>query len=132
MAEAFLTHPLRVLVVDDCPDTTESLRILLDLWGHEVRTAHSGAEALSLAPTLLPEVILLDIGLPGLDGYEVARRLRRLPGLADVFLIAMTGYSREQDLAQAREAGFDLPLVKPFDPDELQRLLLSRPWQPAC
>ena len=131
MAGPSLSHPLRVLVVDDCPDTTESLRILLDLWGHEVRTAHSGAEALGLAPALLPEVILLDIGLPGLDGYEVARRLRRLPGLADAFVIAVTGYSREQDLARAREAGFDLALVKPFDPDELRRLLLSRPRQPA-
>ena len=132
MSEISPAHPVRVLVIDDCPDTTETLRILLGLWGHEVRAAHSGAEALRLAPDFLPEIILLDIGLPGLDGYEVARRLRQLPGLADVFLLAMTGYTSAQDVARSRAAGFDLHLAKPFDPDALQRLLLSRAAEPAC
>jgi two-component system CheB/CheR fusion protein len=132
MSESSSTHPLRVLVVDDCPDTTESLRILLGLWGHEVRAAHSGAEALRLAPGFLPDIILLDIGLPGLDGYEVAGRLRQVPDLAGVFLLALTGYSREQDVARSRAAGFDMHLVKPFDPDALRLLLQSRAAEPAC
>jgi CheY-like chemotaxis protein len=119
-------------VVDDCPDTTESLRILLGLWGHEVCTAHSGAEALGLAPVFLPDAVLLDIALPGLDGHEVARRLRHLPGLTDVFLLALTGYGREEDVARSRAAGFDLHLVKPFEPDALRRLLRSRAAEPAC
>jgi CheY-like chemotaxis protein len=114
---------LRVLVVDDCPDMRSTLRILLRLWGHEVREAGDGPAALELADTFRPEAVLLNIGLPLLDGYEVARRLRRLPGLGDVFLIAITGYGGDATRAACRSAGFDHYLLKPFDPAELERLL---------
>ena len=114
---------LRVLVVDDCPDMRSTLRILLRLWGHEVREAGDGPAALELADTFRPEAVLLNIGLPLLDGYEVARRLRRLPGLADVLLIAITGYGGDATRAACRSAGFDHYLLKPFDPADLERLL---------
>ena len=113
-----------MLVVDDCPDTRATLRILLHLWGLEAREAGDGQAVLGLATTFLPDVVLLDIGLPGLDGYEVARRLRQLPGLARVLLIATTGYGTDQDLAACRAAGFDQHLLKPFDPAALERLLV--------
>ena len=118
-----MTRPLRVLVVDDCPDMRATLRILLRLWGHEVREAGDGPAALGLATTFKPDTVLLNIGLPALDGYEVARRLRQLPGLGHVLLIAVTGYGSAQDLAACRAAGFDHHLLKPFDPTDLERLL---------
>src|SRR5207249_10039286 len=85
------TSPARVLVVEDNPDAAQSLGKLLRLWGHEVRTASDGASALEAVRAQPPDVVLLDIGLPELDGYEVARRLRREPGLEGVVLVAMTG-----------------------------------------
>jgi CheY-like chemotaxis protein len=118
-----MDRPLRVLVVDDCPDMRATLRILLGLWGHEVAEAGDGHAALGLAATFRPDAVLLNIGLPRLDGYEVARRLRQLPGLGGVLLIAITGYGDDQAVAAARAAGFDHHLLKPFDPDELGRLL---------
>jgi CheY-like chemotaxis protein len=114
---------MRILVVDDCRDTVETLAILLGLWGHEVRTAYDGAEALAAAADFRPEVVFLDILLPRLNGYQVARQLRQIPGLADVTLIAVTGYAQSDDFAKSQEAGFDRSLVKPVDMDELQRLL---------
>jgi CheY-like chemotaxis protein len=114
---------LRVLVVDDSSDMRATVRVLLGLWGHQTAEAADGHAALSVAATFLPDAVLLDIGLPRLDGYEVARRLRRLPGLADVLLIAITGYGTPQDVAAGRAAGFDHHLLKPFDPTELERLL---------
>jgi CheY-like chemotaxis protein len=118
-----MTRPLRVLVVDDCPDLRATLRILLRLWGHEVCDAGDGPAALGLAAEFRPDTVLLNIGLPALDGYEVARRLRQLPGLGHVLLIAVTGYGSAQDVAACRAAGFDHHLLKPFDPVELERLL---------
>jgi CheY-like chemotaxis protein len=118
-----MDRPLRVLVVDDCPDMRSTSRILLGLWGHEVREAGDGHVALGLAATFRPDAVLLNIGLPGLDGYEVARRLRRLPGLEGVLLVAITGYGSDQDVAACRAAGFDHHLLKPFDPAVLERLL---------
>jgi CheY-like chemotaxis protein len=123
MRQPFHNQPLRVLVVDDCPDTRQSLCVLLDLWGHEVRAAADGPAALAEASAFGPEVVLLDIGLPGLDGYEVARRLRRQPGTARALLVAVTGYGQEQDVARARQAGFDHHLVKPCEPGVLKGLL---------
>ena len=117
---------LRVLVVDDNPDTRATLRVLLGLWGHQAAEAADGYAAVDMAATFLPDVMLLDLGLPRLDGYEVARRLRRLTGLADVLLIAITGYGRPEDVAACRAAGFDHHLLKPFDPTELERLLALR------
>ena len=117
----------RVLVVDDNQDATETLELLLQLWGHEVQSALSGPEALSRAVEFRPEVILLDIGLPGMSGYEVARRLRQLPGFRDVFIVAVTGYGQDSDRLQSQEAGFGHHLVKPVQPEVLQELIASAP-----
>jgi CheY-like chemotaxis protein len=97
--------------------------MLLRLWGHEVRVVHTGPEALQVADDYRPDVVLLDIGLPGLNGYEVARRLRQLPQTRDATLIALTGYGQQDDRRRSEEAGFDQHLTKPVDPDALQRIL---------
>jgi two-component system, chemotaxis family, CheB/CheR fusion protein len=117
--------PLRVLVVDDCKDTVSSFTLLLRAWGHEPHAAHDGSTAIHLAQTLLPDVILLDIGLPHLSGWEVARRLRQIPGLGQTLLVALTGHGLEQDKRRSLEAGIDLHLLKPADPTELERVLAS-------
>jgi CheY-like chemotaxis protein len=96
---------------------------ILEIWGHEVRVAHEGETAIHEADVLRPDVILLDIGLPDLDGYEVARRLRANQSLAGVPLVALTGYGQEDDRRRAREAGIDLHLTKPVEPPALRRLL---------
>jgi CheY-like chemotaxis protein/two-component sensor histidine kinase len=114
--------PRRVLIVDDNVDSAESLAMLLSLTGHSVRTAHDGPSAIQAARAHWPDVILLDIGLPRMDGYEVARRLRQEPEMAAVMLIAMTGYGQDEDRRKTREAGFDLHLVKPVDADELTHI----------
>jgi CheY-like chemotaxis protein len=111
--------PLRILVVDDNIDAAETLAMLLGLGGHVTRVAHSGEEALDLATAFLPRLALIDIGLPGIDGYEVARRLRQAPTAGPLQLIALTGRSTEEDRRQAHAAGFDLHLVKPVDFDRL-------------
>lgn len=113
----------RILVVDDNVDSADSMALLLSLDGHEVRTAFDGPGALSQAAGFQPRAVLLDIGLPGMDGYEVARRMRELPGLRDVLMIAITGYGQEEDRTRSKAAGFDHHLVKPVDPDTLSRLL---------
>jgi signal transduction histidine kinase/CheY-like chemotaxis protein len=113
----------RILVVDDNVDAAESLALLLRLAGHEVWTTHDGPAALGLARELRPEVVLLDIGLPGMDGYEVARRLRQEPGLSGALLVAVSGYGQAEDRRRSREAGFDEHVVKPADPTEVGRIL---------
>jgi PAS domain S-box-containing protein len=113
---------LRVLVVDDQPDAARSLARLLRFWGHETRTAHDGPSALAEADAHRPEVVLLDVGLPGMDGHEVARRLRALGG-EGLRIVALTGFGQEEDRHRAQESGFDLYLVKPVDPDDLRRSL---------
>jgi signal transduction histidine kinase len=113
----------RLLVVDDNQDAATSLAMLLRLEGHEVRVAHDGPTALALAKSYLPSVILLDIGMPGMDGYEVARRLRALPGLKDVVLAALTGWGQQEDRRRTAEAGFDHHFVKPLDANLLGDLL---------
>src|SRR5262249_56587900 len=115
----------RVLVVDDSVDVAATLARYLELTGHEVRVAHDGPAALAAAQAQQPEVVLLDIGLPRMDGYEVARRLRQQPTLANVLLVALTGYGQEEDRHRSREAGFDHHLVKPVDPAALQGLLAA-------
>ncbi len=117
----------RVLVVDDNLDSTESMEMLLKAWGHNARSARDGVEALDMAAEFQPEVVLLDIGLPGMDGYEVARRMHAMPGLRNTVLIAMTGYSQEEDRMRSREAGFARHLVKPADPGALRMLLEALP-----
>jgi CheY-like chemotaxis protein len=113
---------LRVLVVDDYPDTAETMRLLLVLWGHEVLAAHDGATAFKAAEALQPDVVLLDIGLPKMDGYEVAQQIRRQSGQQPV-IICISGYGRDEDRRKSREAGCDHHFLKPVDMDELQCLL---------
>jgi len=118
--------PRRILIVDDNEDSTRSMAILQRSRGHETRTAFTGPAAVAAAAEFLPEVVLLDIGLPGMDGFEVARRLRAMPALAGAFLVAMSGYGSPEDRAQAQAAGFDEYLVKPVDLDLLRKWLRSR------
>jgi signal transduction histidine kinase/DNA-binding response OmpR family regulator len=119
--------PHRILVVDDNRDSALSLAMLLQLAGNEVETAHDGPDALQAAGRFHPDVALLDIGLPRMDGYELARRLRRLPGLKRVRLAALTGYGSEEDRRRSREAGFNYHLVKPIEMETLQTLLANLP-----
>jgi two-component system, sensor histidine kinase len=116
-------RPTRVLVVEDNLDAALTLADLLGIWGYEVSTVHDGLSAVETAPRFRPDVVLLDIGLPGIDGYEVARRLRRRPELAGLLIVAVTGYGQESDRQRSREAGFDHHLVKPVDLETLRRLL---------
>ncbi len=118
--------PRRVLVVDDNVDAAESLAMLLRVGRHDVRTAQDGATALQVAEAFRPEVVLLDLGLPRMDGFEVARRLREQEGVEKALLVALTGHGQEEDRRRSLEAGFDAHLVKPADPAALQRLLAGR------
>jgi PAS domain S-box-containing protein len=113
----------RVLVVDDNLDTAESSSLLLEIEGHDVRVAHNGPEAIEIARSFAPDVILLDIGLPGMDGYAVARVLRAAPDLAHCRIIAVSGYGQAEDRHRSREAGFDRHLVKPVEADVLREVL---------
>ena len=117
--------PRRILIVDDSKDAAESLAMLLSLSGHQVAVAHDGVQALEAVAAERPEVVLLDIGLPGMDGYEVCRRLRQ-GGMDDALIIAMTGYGQERDRQRSKEAGFDTHTVKPVELDHLMELLASR------
>ena len=116
---------LRVLVADDNVDSTQTSSMLLELWGHEARVAHTGQEALDLAAQFMPDVVLLDISMPDLSGYEVARQLRARPEGRRATLIAVTGWAQEGDKLAADDAGFDHHLTKPVDPRQLQPLLES-------
>ena len=119
----------RILIADDNRDAAESLSMLLEIAGHDVRVAHLGRAALSLAQVFRPDTALLDIGMPDLSGYEVAKELRREPWAKRIQLIALTGWGQEDDRRRALEAGFDHHLIKPIDPDQLQGLIASRPPQ---
>ena len=116
---------LRVLVVDDNLDAVELLELLLEASGHEVRSAYDGPTTLEVACEFQPQVVLLDIGLPGIDGYEVARRLRQHSDLNGVVLVAMTGYGREIDKLRSQDAGFNHHLVKPADFSKVQQILAT-------
>jgi signal transduction histidine kinase len=122
-AAATATRPLRVLVVEDNIDAAESLATLLRLWNHDVSVVHDGRLALEAAREQQPEVVLLDIGLPGLDGYQVARRLRDEIGLDHALLVAMTGYGQPEDRRRSQEAGIQYHFVKPVEPLVLRNLL---------
>ena len=115
----------RILLVEDDDDFAESLTLLLGILGHEVRRASDGGEALAVAQDYRPALALVDIGLPGIDGYEVARRLRQAPGLAQTVLVALTGYGGRDDRLRCTAAGFDRHLLKPVDFAELKQLLGS-------
>jgi PAS domain S-box-containing protein len=116
---------LRVLVVDDNVDAALSLALLLRAWGHEVQAAHDGPATLELLPAFRPHAVLLDIGLPGLSGFEVARLIRQQPEFSAVRLVAMTGYGQEADRKHSQEAGFDDHLVKPADFQVVKRILAN-------
>ncbi|MEO8629323.1 MAG: response regulator [Betaproteobacteria bacterium] len=115
----------RVLVVDDNADAAESIGTLLEIFGHSVQIAGDGEGALKRAREFQPEAIVLDIGLPGIDGYEVARRLRERPEMQNTIMLAVSGYGRPDDVKRALDAGFDHHLVKPADPDAIHHLLMS-------
>jgi PAS domain S-box-containing protein len=114
---------LRILLVEDNKDAADSLELLLTLQGHEVQVAYTGPDGVRLAAAWVPEVIISDIGLPGLDGYGVASEVRRNPTTASARLIALTGYDGEEDRRRAMASGFDFHLAKPADPDRLQQIL---------
>jgi PAS domain S-box-containing protein len=115
----------RILIADDNRDSAEVLSLVLEHVGYKVQTAFNGLEAVQAATTFRPDVALLDIGMPGLNGYEAARRIREQPWGGDMVLVAITGWGQEEDKRQAREAGFDYHLTKPVDPADLQKLLAS-------
>jgi CheY-like chemotaxis protein len=117
------TAPSRILIVDDNQDAADSLAMMLALDGHEVRQTYAGAPALACLREFRPDVILLDIGLPGMDGYEVARRIREQPDGSSIRLIALTGYGQESDKSRTRAAGFDEHLVKPVELRNLHQAL---------
>jgi len=109
----------RILVVDDDVDGAETLAILLRVAGHDVQVAHDGPSTLKVAAAFLPEVVFLDVGMPGMDGFETARQLRQSAELDKAVLVALTGYGREEDRQRAAQAGFDHFLVKPAPPNVL-------------
>ncbi|WP_437852161.1 ATP-binding protein [Sorangium sp. So ce363] len=124
-ATASREESLRVLVVEDNLDTADILKQLLALLGYQAEVAYTGPAGLAMGRTLAPDVVLCDLGLPGMDGYALARALRADPATAGAYLIAQTGYGHAEDRRRAREAGFDLHMTKPIDPTELERVLSS-------
>ena len=115
----------RVLVVDDNRDSADTLAALLEAWGHDVRTLYDGPSAIAAVAEFKPNVVLLDIGLPKMNGYEVAAQLRQLANRRPLILVAFTGYGQDEDRRRVREAGFDYHLVKPLEPAELEKILDS-------
>jgi two-component system CheB/CheR fusion protein len=122
----------RVLVVDDNKDEAESLAMFVQLAGHEVQMAHDGPTALEVVRKFKPEVVLLDIGMPGMDGYEVASNLRRQPELAKLCLVAVTGYGQDDDRRRAFAAGFTHHVTKPIEPDRLLDLIANLSSSPKA
>ncbi len=119
-------HPRRVLIVDDNQDAADMLALMMDAWGQMTRVAHDGPAALKAGAEFHPEVVLLDLGLPGLDGYETARRIRATDWGRHATLVAVTGWGRDSDIARGQEAGFDHHLVKPVSPEVLHALVIRR------
>jgi CheY-like chemotaxis protein len=117
----------RVLVVDDNRDAADTLALLLELMGHVTRTAHDGVAALEAGAAFEPEIVLLDIGLPRMNGYEVCRKLREEAWGRGAFVVALTGWGQAEDQRNASEAGFDRHLVKPVEEDVLQKVLREAP-----
>jgi two-component system CheB/CheR fusion protein len=118
--------PLRILIVEDNVDSATGLAEVLGLEGHHVQTVADGESAVLSAPDFRPDLVLLDIGLPGIDGYETARRLRAMPALSGAYFVALTGYGQETDRQKALAAGFDLHVVKPIRAEALLALLSAR------
>ena len=122
-ADAAPGHSLKVLIVDDNVDAAQTLCALVDSWGHEVKCAYDAREALELIPDLAPDVLLLDIGLPGMNGLDLAREIRSQPGAEVMLLVAITGYGDPEARKRSAEVGYDHHLTKPVDPDMLERML---------
>jgi signal transduction histidine kinase/CheY-like chemotaxis protein len=122
------TAGARVLVVEDNPDSADVLELMLRMAGHETKSARDGPHALTIADTFRPAVVVLDIGLPGMSGYEVARQIRKRSWAEGVLLVAVTGWGQAEDQRRAMDAGFDFHLTKPVDPEALMRLLADRPY----
>lgn len=118
-------HKLRVLIVDDNQVLAETLGWMIELMGHEIRLAHSGADALNAGPSFRPDVVLLDIGLSGMNGYEVCQKMRAVPEFRQCAIIAQTGWSSPEHLQRAKDAGFDRHLVKPIHIEMLEELFPS-------
>jgi CheY-like chemotaxis protein len=116
-----------ILLVEDNPDARETLRLLLELDGHRVTPAETGERAIALAREHAFTHALVDIGLPDVDGYQVARRIRASPAGRQVILVALTGYGQPEDVRRALDAGFDAHVVKPVDPDTLTKTLAELP-----
>jgi len=119
----------RILVVDDNVDAAETMVMMLQLNGHDARPAHDGPSALSEAASFQPHIVFLDIGLPGMSGYDVARRFRAEPDLRSAQLVALTGWGTDDDKRKCMEAGFDLHLTKPVDPQDVDAVVAA--WRPA-
>ena len=113
----------RILVADDNHDAAESLAMMLRMGGNDVRTGRDGVEAVSIAQSFRPQVVLLDIGMPRMNGYEAARRIRSEPWGGEMMLIALTGWGQDEDKRRSLDAGFDHHLTKPPDPDVLDQLI---------
>lgn len=124
-SQPVIVTPHRILVVDDNHDVADSLAMMLELLGAEVVVAHNGPAALDMVQTFKPAVVFLDIGMPGMDGHEVAARVRQLPEGRNITLIALTGWGQAEDRRRSREAGFDYHLVKPATPNDLKQLLAN-------
>jgi PAS domain S-box-containing protein len=131
-AEQTLTTTNRILIVDDNRDAATSLATLLRLTGNETQTAYDGVEAVEAAAMFRPGVVLLDISLPKLNGYDACRRIRQQPGGKNMVLVALTGWGQDEDRRQSKEAGFDHHMVKPLDLGALMKLLASLPSEPEC
>ena len=127
MTPATAPRRFRILVVDDNHDSALSMAMMLQIMGHDTRTAHDGESAVSTAETFLPEVVLLDIGLPKLNGYEVAQRIREKTWGQSMYLIAVTGWGQDEDRQRSSEVGLNLHMVKPVEPAALEKLLVGLP-----
>ena len=115
---------LLVLVVDDSRDCAESLALLVRLWGHEAVVAYDGPAAFEAARARTPDVVLLDIAMPKMDGYQLAHRLRQMAGSEEALLVAISGHGGEADVQRCQEAGIDCHFIKPVDPEELKQVLV--------
>lgn len=120
-----LEHFQRILVVDDNYDSAKTLSVMLELMGNETHSAHDGLAAVEAAEAFRPDLILLDIGLPKLNGYDACRRIRDQPWSQGMVIVAITGWGQDEDRCRSRDAGFDEHLVKPVDVDELTRILAA-------
>jgi CheY-like chemotaxis protein len=118
-----MLRPIRVLVVEDNVDAAEMLSLVLRSFDHEVSVAHDGASGLALAESWAPDLAILDIGLPVMNGYELAGRIRALPGCEHTLLVALTGYGQPADRERAKEAGFAYHLIKPIEMEQLRAIL---------